>query len=388
MEATSSAYGRRLAHWYDIAMDLCVANFLSLTVVRGDFHCHGIVSPDPKVSASSVKSPCFFWFSMQLTTIILMISAFIGRAVAVSGTLSTELAQLLTRGPIQAICCDVDGTLTSKDHKVAERSIKAISGILDETNIQFIPATGRTRASMARVTLNEVPKLFGGLERTPGVYQQGLQVYGIDGDIIFERYLSRTIVVRVSDFCDMQGLSVVAYCGDTLYADALTEHTDTLQIYKDNAAMVPLTGVRGLPSETTHKMIIINNDATKISSIRRALEEALKGTGAVITQAAKEMLEILPPESSKGDGVLKLLEHLSIDPEATIAFGDGENDIEMFQNVGRSIAVKNARPALKNIASAVCPSSCNLGVAMCLEEILRVSRCQQGDGPPRSRLRL
>ena len=37
-----------------------------------------------------------------------------------------------------------------------------------------------------------------------------------------------------------------------------------------------------------------------------------------------------------------------------MAFGDGNNDIEMFQAVGHSVAMGNASPDLKAIASEVC----------------------------------
>ncbi len=37
-----------------------------------------------------------------------------------------------------------------------------------------------------------------------------------------------------------------------------------------------------------------------------------------------------------------------------MAFGDGNNDIEMFQAVGHSVAMGNASADLKAIASEVC----------------------------------
>lgn len=102
----------------------------------------------------------------------------------------------------------------------------------------------------------------------------------------------------------------------------------------------------------------------------------------MITQAVPEMLEILPPTSSKGDGVRALVVHLVIDAQDCLAFCDGENDCEMFELVGRSIAVDNARPALKDEVSVVGPSTDDYGIAQVLEQILADYEAQQ----PRSRL--
>jgi 3-deoxy-D-manno-octulosonate 8-phosphate phosphatase KdsC-like HAD superfamily phosphatase len=45
-------------------------------------------------------------------------------------------------------------------------------------------------------------------------------------------------------------------------------------------------------------------------------------------------VQILPLGASKGQAVEWLLNHLSVDPADCVAFGDGENDIEMLQLVG------------------------------------------------------
>jgi len=56
---------------------------------------------------------------------------------------------------------------------------------------------------------------------------------------------------------------------------------------------------------------------------------------------------------TKGNAVEKLCSNLDIDPKNVIAFGDGDNDKEMLQVVGFSVAVKNARPILKEISTLI-----------------------------------
>ena len=60
------------------------------------------------------------------------------------------------------------------------------------------------------------------------------------------------------------------------------------------------------------------------------------------------------PSGGKGAGIRKVLAYYGLTPEDAMAFGDGNNDIEMFQAVGHSVAMGNASADLKAIASEVC----------------------------------
>lgn len=81
----------------------------------------------------------------------------------------------------------------------------------------------------------------------------------------------------------------------------------------------------------------------------------LKGTsGAKIAAWWDRAVDIIPTLGGKGAGIRKVLAHYGLTKEDAMAFGDGNNDIEMFQAVGHSVAMGNASPDLKAIASEVC----------------------------------
>lgn len=65
-------------------------------------------------------------------------------------------------------------------------------------------------------------------------------------------------------------------------------------------------------------------------------------------------VDIIPAAGGKGVGVRKMLEYYGIDPSQAMAFGDGNNDIEMLEAVGHGIAMGNASDRLKRIAADVC----------------------------------
>lgn len=54
--------------------------------------------------------------------------------------------------------------------------------------------------------------------------------------------------------------------------------------------------------------------------------------------------------SSKGKGIAYICQYLNLNLEDTIAFGDGPNDIEMFETVALPLAMKNAVKELKEKA--------------------------------------
>lgn len=81
----------------------------------------------------------------------------------------------------------------------------------------------------------------------------------------------------------------------------------------------------------------------------------LKGTsGAKIAAWWDRAVDIIPSSGGKGAGIRKVLAYYGLTPEDAMAFGDGNNDIEMFQAVGHSVAMGNASADLKAIASEVC----------------------------------
>ena len=59
-------------------------------------------------------------------------------------------------------------------------------------------------------------------------------------------------------------------------------------------------------------------------------------------RSEKTLYEILPKGIGKGTSIINLCKHLNIDVNKTIAVGDYNNDISMFEASGIGIAVSNA----------------------------------------------
>lgn len=77
-------------------------------------------------------------------------------------------------------------------------------------------------------------------------------------------------------------------------------------------------------------------------------------------------LEIMPQSATKAHAALQLKKLLGC--EKIVAFGDGKNDVELFQIADEAYAVANAAPELKAVATAVIGSNEDDGVAKWLIE--------------------
>lgn len=67
------------------------------------------------------------------------------------------------------------------------------------------------------------------------------------------------------------------------------------------------------------------------------------------------LFEVIPQEASKAQAALQLKERLGA--QRLVAFGDGENDLDLFQAADEAYAVSNASEKLKTAATAVIGSN-------------------------------
>lgn len=71
----------------------------------------------------------------------------------------------------------------------------------------------------------------------------------------------------------------------------------------------------------------------------------------------------------KGFGLQRLCEHLGVDIEKTIIFGDSANDIEIMKTGGYAVAMENASDDVKAVADRIAPHVDEDGAAQVLEEV-------------------
>lgn len=106
------------------------------------------------------------------------------------------------------------------------------------------------------------------------------------------------------------------------------------------------------------KRELLKNDSIKIINKSPRVEE-----GILL------YYDIVNSEVSKGNALIKLCEHLNIDPKKSMAIGDSGNDLDMLKAAGYKVAVENATESIKEIADVIVPSNIENGVATILNEL-------------------
>ena len=190
------------------------------------------------------------------------------------------------------ILCDLDGTLLNSEHTVSEENIVTIQEAM-KNGWRFIPATGRTRVSMRNAVGEDViQRLFGDGSRMPGIYQQGLMVFGLNGELIYERLLEQEVIEMAVSFCKEENLSLIAYAGDRVFCERRTLETDKVVAYKDPEPETFSQGLHKLHTEGihVHKLIVVA-DPLKIPSIRSKMVPFLANK-ATFTQV--NFIEFMP----------------------------------------------------------------------------------------------
>lgn len=109
------------------------------------------------------------------------------------------------------------------------------------------------------------------------------------------------------------------------------------------------------------------DDEEKLFPIYRQLKHTHNCVYQKDIYTGEQWLEIMPQKATKAQAILQLKQYLNCDK--IIAFGDGYNDISMFEIADECYAVANAVDELKQIATAVIDSNDNNGVARFIERI-------------------
>ena len=110
-----------------------------------------------------------------------------------------------------------------------------------------------------------------------------------------------------------------------------------------------------------------------LSDKEKARLEVLAAVSDVeVTGAVLNNVEVNAKGIHKGNALVKLGEVLGIRMEEIMAFGDGNNDIQMLEAVGVGVAMANSVPEVLAVADMVAPSNDEDGVAKVIEEYVLV----------------
>jgi len=175
--------------------------------------------------------------------------------------------------------------------------------------------------------------------------------------------LARETIVVLGE----EGFHVNCYVDDELYVDEVTPEAERYAGFQN----LPLHEVGDLTawlSAPPTKLVAID-DPDLLDGLEARMKARFDGR-LYISKSLPFFLEFASPEVTKGSGLGFLAEHLGFTRERTVAFGDGENDVELLEWAGFGVAVANAHRRVLTVADWVCPSAAEEGVAQVVDALL------------------
>jgi len=296
--------------------------------------------------------------------------------------------------PFRMVALDLDGTLLSDDHRIAEEQAEYLR-TLHRRGFIVCLATGRSAPSVYEHirTLNfpqPIPVVCSngacGFEMTvspsssssSGEQQNHHQLQRQQSKELFVHPVSLSTVQATLRLAKDHGFAVQYYHQDMILVNSNTpEHAAIVALYsqltgstityvEDDFGSMLVDGK--LPS----KLLVLFPES-RIDHATQVYQTGLTSDQATIVGGAFDwFLEVLDPHVHKGYGLARMCEYLEVPLSQCIAMGDGANDLEFLQMAGLGIAMKNARDIVKQHADMALEwTNAEHGVMRALERLDR-----------------
>ena len=175
--------------------------------------------------------------------------------------------------------------------------------------------------------------------------------------------LARETIAALND----EGFGLNCYVNDELYVAEITREARQYADFQD-IELHPVGDLLQWLDEPPTKLVVID-DPNVLDDLKQRMLDRF-GDRLYVSKSLPYFLELASPDVTKASGLEFVAEHLGFSREHTVAFGDGENDIELVEWAGYGVAVENAHDRVKEVADLVCPSVQEEGVASVLEAYL------------------
>ena len=264
---------------------------------------------------------------------------------------------------VKLVAVDMDGTFARSDYTYDIPRFKAILDRMKEVGCQFVVASGNQYYQLRSLFPNYYNELS-------FVAENGAFVKDKE-DLVFSADISRKAIVTtlqlLKKYPDVKNVMCgldSAYCERGTVSDEFFELTskyyhrlkwvDDFSLVNDKILKFAPT----VPEEKTDEYCEIFRD-----NLKGLLIPTSSGHGSV---------DLIVPNCHKASGLKRLVQRWNITSDQCVAFGDGNNDLEMLSYCGKGYAMDNAPDNVKKIADYVCPSNDDDGVLVILDQLFPI----------------
>ncbi len=258
---------------------------------------------------------------------------------------------------------DLDGTLLRSNEATSEYTNQVINSLVDKGMI-FSYATARSFITAKKITKGmnaKIPLI---------VYNGAFVIDNVTEKILIANYFDDSVQSVLDDLFrnDVCPIVYAFINGKEKFSFVREKCTQGMNVFLESRKGDIRTNEVSYLSELKEGNIFYITCIDEPQKLK-PLYEKYKDNYHCVYQTDiytnEQWLEIMPLEASKSNAIKQLKEMLNCD--RVIAFGDGKNDIDMFQMADESYAVANAHEDLKKYATDVILSNDEDGVAHWLE---------------------
>lgn len=230
---------------------------------------------------------------------------------------------------IKLIATDIDGTLFDSNHEYNIQRLNDYIDKLHQQDIKFSVASGNSYSHLEQIfqETNNIDAI---------VAENGAQIL-VDGQTIYEDTLDNDTLFDIDKELN-SNLNIISLCfsGENgTYVNADSPQTN--DYYINN--LVRLDDMNNIDDKIFKMNIRIddNNLDPAVKYINDnygdTIHAAVSGFGSI---------DIISDHVNKAVGIKKLCDYYNIDTQNVISFGDNSNDLEMLQESGIGVAMKNS----------------------------------------------
>lgn len=270
---------------------------------------------------------------------------------------------------VENIFIDLDGTALTSNKIISRQTIDIIKD-LRRNNINVFVATGRPpymiKNELKELNVNENVICVNG----------GMIINTNENNLIHINKLDISSSRKIEKFLKTEKIPYLIYTDKLIYYNC-DSNNEWIQFLKkvilslsndQKWDLIKMDKSFSLESHNIVKFIVPTYGLKH--ELLDSLNNLLKENKELFTlvESQENILDIIPPNSSKGEGIKYLAKLLSLNLNKTLAFGDANNDISMFQVVKYSVAMGNAVKELKKIATFVTLNNDNNGISKFIKD--------------------
>lgn len=264
--------------------------------------------------------------------------------------------------PIRQIFSDMDGTLLNSQGLLAQSNADLIlqahipvTLVSARAPIEMAPAINMLHLSGPQIAFN------GGLIFRPNATFDPLEAHPIKSDAV------ATLLKALETHFPKVSLSF--YDRHNWYTSHIDQGIQFEQSLTEQAPNLVVTDSSAAAKLDVFKLMMITFDLDEMKAMNQFLLD-LKVPGVSIQRSGDQYLEITSDLAKKSHGIQYIFAHSGLVPEDCAAFGDGHNDLPMLKRVGTPIAMANAQPEVRALATYTTSSNDDDGVGRGIHNFL------------------